>query len=107
MLALGGTEILLICAVIGGVIGYFKRNKTRKNGTLIGIILGVVGSIVTTVLLITFLFQSYLAMPVYAILGAWVRLPPGNGIGEMERKIPTLQKQVRRNTNTTKQVRTS
>lgn len=72
MFALGGTEILLICAVIGGVIGYFKRNKNKKNGTLTGVILGVVGSIAIAVLLTIFLFQSYLAIPVYSILGAWL-----------------------------------
>ncbi|SEW45858.1 hypothetical protein SAMN05428988_6154 [Chitinophaga sp. YR573] len=72
MFQLGGSELLLICAIIGGVVGYFKRNKNRKNGALIGIILGVVGSIAITILLITFLFQSYLAMPVYAIFGAWL-----------------------------------
>lgn len=72
MFALGGIEILLICAIIGGVVGYFKRNKGKKNGALIGIILGVVGAIVINILLVTFLFQSYLAIPVYAILGAWL-----------------------------------
>ncbi|SHN40415.1 hypothetical protein [Chitinophaga sp. CF418] len=72
MFALGGTEILLICSIIGGVIGYFKRNKNRKNGALIGIILGILGSIVVNILLITFVFQSYFAIPVYAVLGAWL-----------------------------------
>ncbi|UPK66680.1 hypothetical protein [Chitinophaga filiformis] len=72
MFALGGTEILLICAIIGGVIGYFRRVKNRKNGALIGIILGMVGAVVVNILLITFVFQSYFAIPVYAILGAWL-----------------------------------
>ncbi|PWV46481.1 hypothetical protein [Chitinophaga sp. S165] len=71
MFFLGGTEVLLICTIIGGVFGYFRRNKSRKNGALIAIILGVVGSLAVNLLLLTFLFQSYLAMPVYAILGAW------------------------------------
>jgi uncharacterized membrane protein YeaQ/YmgE (transglycosylase-associated protein family) len=71
MLLLGGTEILLICAIIGGVVGYFRRSKNKRNGALAGIILGIAGSIVMTLLLITFVFQSYLAMPVYAVFGAW------------------------------------
>lgn len=72
MFALGGLEILLISAILGGVVGYFKRIKNKKNGALIGIILGIVGAIVTNLLLITFVFQSYLAIPVYAIFGAWL-----------------------------------
>jgi uncharacterized membrane protein YeaQ/YmgE (transglycosylase-associated protein family) len=72
MLVLGGSEILLICAILGGVVGYFRRNKSRKNGALVGIILGVVGSLITNVLLVSFVFQSYLAIPVYAIFGAWL-----------------------------------
>ena len=72
MFALGGLEILAICTIVGGVIGYFLRKKNRKNGTLIAIILGLLGSIVVNFLLLTFLFQSLLAIPVYAILGAWL-----------------------------------
>jgi uncharacterized membrane protein YeaQ/YmgE (transglycosylase-associated protein family) len=70
MFMLGGSEILVICAIIGGIIGYFKRNKKQKNGALVGIILGFVGAIVVTLLLSTFVFQSYFLIPVYAIIGA-------------------------------------
>jgi uncharacterized membrane protein YeaQ/YmgE (transglycosylase-associated protein family) len=70
MFMLGGSEILLICAVIGGIIGYFRRNKRQKNGALIGIILGFVGAIVVTLLLSRFVFQSYFLIPVYSIIGA-------------------------------------
>ncbi len=72
MFALGGIEILLICTIIGGVFGYFRRNKNKKNGALIAIVLGVIGAVAVNLLLLTFVFQSYLAMPVYAILGAWL-----------------------------------
>ena len=72
MFAFGGSELLLICTIIGGVVGYFKRNKNKKYGALIGIILGVVGSVVMNLIGITFIIQSYLAIPVYSILGAWL-----------------------------------
>jgi uncharacterized membrane protein YeaQ/YmgE (transglycosylase-associated protein family) len=70
MFRLGGSEILLICAIIGAIIGYFKRNKKQKNGALVGIVLGFVGAIVVTLLLSTFVFQSFFLIPVYAIIGA-------------------------------------
>jgi len=72
MFMLGGLEILFICAIIGGIFGYFRRNKSRKYGTLIAVILGIVGAIVMNLLLVTFVFQSILAIPVYALLGAWL-----------------------------------
>ena len=70
MFMLGGSEILVICAIIGGIIGYFKRNKRQKNGGVVGIILGLVGAIAVTLLLSKFVFQSLLLIPVYAIIGA-------------------------------------
>lgn len=70
MTMLGGSEILLISAIIGGVTGYYKRNKRQKNGALVGVILGFVGAIAVTFLGSTFLFQSYLLIPVYSIIGA-------------------------------------
>ena len=70
MFMLGGSEILVICAIIGGLIGYFRRNKRQKNGALVGIILGLVGAIAVTLLLSKFVFQSLLLIPVYAIIGA-------------------------------------
>jgi uncharacterized membrane protein YeaQ/YmgE (transglycosylase-associated protein family) len=70
MFMLGGSEILVICAIIGGIIGYFKRNKRQKNGALVGIVLGFVGAIAVTLLLSTFVFQSYYLIPVYSIIGA-------------------------------------
>jgi len=72
MFMLGGLEILFICAIIGGIFGYFRRNKSRKYGALIAVILGIVGAIVMNLLLVTFVFQSILAIPVYALLGAWL-----------------------------------
>ena len=69
---LGGSEILVICAIIGGIIGYSKRNRKQKNGALVGIILGLVGAIAVTLLLSRFVFQSLFLIPVYAIIGAWL-----------------------------------
>lgn len=67
---LGGSEILVISAIIGGIIGYFKRNKRQRNGALTGIILGFVGAIVVTLLLSRFVFGSIFLIPVYSIVGA-------------------------------------
>ncbi len=69
---IGGMELLVICALIGGVSGYFFRNKNSKNGKAIGILLGIVGALLVTFLLVTYVLQSYFLMPVYAILGAWL-----------------------------------
>ena len=70
MFMLSPLELLVICSVIGGIIGYFKRNKRQKNGALVGIILGFVGAIVVTLLLSNFVFQSFFLIPVYSIIGA-------------------------------------
>ncbi|MCS3795155.1 DUF5518 domain-containing protein [Niastella sp. OAS944] len=67
---LGGSEMLVISAIIGGIIGYFKRNKRQRNGALAGIILGFVGAIVVTLVLSKFVFGSIFLIPVYAIAGA-------------------------------------
>jgi len=69
---LGGMELLVICALLGGVCGYFFRNKSSKNGKLTGVLLGVVGALVITYILVTYVLQSYFLMPVYAVLGAWL-----------------------------------
>jgi uncharacterized membrane protein YeaQ/YmgE (transglycosylase-associated protein family) len=71
-MGLGGLEILVICGLIGGVVGYFLRTKSNKNGALIGVLLGVSGALFMTWLLVTILVASYLLMPVYAIFGSWL-----------------------------------
>lgn len=72
MIMLGGLEILAICGLIGGVTGYFFRNKDWKNGAVIGVLLGIVGALFTTWLLEMLIYSSQLVMPVYAIAGAWL-----------------------------------
>lgn len=67
---LGGLEILAICAIMGGLLGIAFRDK--KRGAWVGFVVGAVGAIITTYLLIELIFASYLAMPVYAILGSWL-----------------------------------
>lgn len=69
---LGGMEILCICALIGAIFGYFFRDKAKENSTLIGIVLGLIGSVLMNLLLLNILFQSYIAMPIYAIFGVWL-----------------------------------
>lgn len=69
---LGGAELMLLCVILGGVFGYIFRSKKRKNAGLIGVILGAVGAIFCCWLLTSFVFGSYLVMPLYAIFGAWL-----------------------------------
>ncbi len=69
---LGGAELMVICVFLGGIFGYIFRSKKKKNSALLGIILGVTGSIVTCWLLTSFVYGSYLVLPVYAIFGAWL-----------------------------------
>jgi len=69
---IGGSELLVICALIGAVTGYFCRNKNSKNGAVIGVVLGIIGGLVTSFLLAMFIYGSLIAMPLYAILGAWL-----------------------------------
>lgn len=71
MQSLSGIEILTISAIIGGITGYFIRNK-KITQPVLGIILGVVGSIVMSILLVSLVFQSLVAIPIYSIFGAWL-----------------------------------
>jgi len=69
---MGGLEILVVCGIIGGFVGYALRKKGSKNATIISIIVGVVGSCFMAWLLVTILIASYLLMPVYGAFGAWL-----------------------------------
>ena len=71
---LGGSEILVICGIIGGFVGYALRKKGSKNAAIISIIVGVVGSCFMTWLLTTILIASYLLMPLYGAFGAWLAM---------------------------------
>lgn len=68
---LGGLEILAISAILGGVLGIYFRNKTTTK-PILGIVLGVLGALMTSYLLVEFVFASTLAVPVYSILGSWL-----------------------------------
>lgn len=71
MTQVGGIELLALCSIAGGGIGYFIRNKATTTPVL-GIVLGVLGAIITSILLIQFVFQSIFALSVYSALGAWL-----------------------------------
>ncbi|HEY8934319.1 MAG TPA: hypothetical protein VIM65_03830 [Cyclobacteriaceae bacterium] len=71
---LGGLEILAICGIIGGFVGYALRKKGSKNATIISIVVGIIGACFMTWLLVTILIASYLLMPVYGAFGAWLAL---------------------------------
>lgn len=71
---LGGLEILVICGIIGGFVGYALRKKGSKNATIISIIVGVIGACFMTWLLTTILIASFLLMPIYGALGAWLAM---------------------------------
>ena len=70
-LEFGFTELLLIGSVIGATVGYFSRNKARKNAALIGAGLGIGGAIVINYIFLNFVFASQLAVPVYSAFGGW------------------------------------
>ncbi len=70
MFTLGGLEILVLCSIIGGVVGVFFRDKKRR--AWVGFVLGVAGAILTSLLLVEFVWASYIALPVYAVLGSWL-----------------------------------
>ena len=65
-------EMLFICAILGGIQGYLFWKKQATNKVVLGIILGIIGSVLMTYVLVQFLFQSLILMPVYAIFGAWL-----------------------------------
>ncbi len=67
---LGGLEVLALSTVIGGISGYFFKNK--EQSALGSITLGLFGGLITTYLLATFLLTSDIAMPFYGILGSWL-----------------------------------
>ena len=67
---MGGLEILVISTVVGGVLGYFFRSKKVKP--IIGILLGLTGAAIMGYVLTELVFQSILAIPVYAIFGSWL-----------------------------------
>jgi|GEM_PF-2202733 len=66
---LGGLEILVICTIIGGVLGIFFRDKRRAKW--LGFVLGAFGAMITSYVLVQFVFQSLFAIPIYSILGSW------------------------------------
>ena len=65
-----GLEILVGCALLGGLLGITFRDKKQK--AIVGFVVGLVGAVITTFALVQFVFQSYLAMPVYAVFGSWL-----------------------------------
>lgn len=67
---LGGLELLVLCAIIGGIAGIFFRDKSKSKW--IGFALGFVGAIIVSYMLVLFVFQSYIAIPFYSILGSWL-----------------------------------
>ena len=67
---MSGLEILIVCSVLGGLLGITFRDKKRKPW--VGFVVGAIGSAITTFILVQTVFQSYLAMPVYSILGSWL-----------------------------------
>lgn len=68
---MGGLEILVLCSIIGGVLGLFVfRDKNVK--AWIAFSLGAVGAALTSFMLVSILFASYLAIPVYSVLGSWL-----------------------------------
>ena len=70
MYMLGGLEILILCAIIGGIAGIFFRDKSKSGW--VGFVLGFVGAILVSYILVQTVFQSYLAIPFYSILGSWL-----------------------------------
>ena len=66
---LGGSEVLLLSGIIGGVAGLFFRNKSKSRW--IGFGLGFVGAIFTTYIMILFIPQFYQAYPFSSILASW------------------------------------
>jgi hypothetical protein len=67
---LGGLEILVICSIIGGVLGIFFRDKNRS--AWIGFVIGAVGAAVTSYVLVETVFASFIAIPFYSLLGSWL-----------------------------------
>jgi hypothetical protein len=67
---LGGLEILIICSIIGGILGIFLRDKSRS--AWIGFALGAVGAAVTSYVLVQTVFASFIAIPFYSLLGSWL-----------------------------------
>lgn len=81
LMMIGGTQFLMltglfgsgsslgITIMIGAISGYFFRDK---NGKLTGVILGIVGAFLITLLLSHLVLEGMLFMPAYVILGAWL-----------------------------------
>lgn len=68
---MGGLEILVVSSLIGGILGYFFRSKSKNISPLAGIVLGFIGAVIMGFVLVEILFKSLLAVPFYAIFGAW------------------------------------
>jgi hypothetical protein len=69
---MSGIEVLVICGIIGGVIGYFSKKGLNSKPVYVRIIVGVVAACFITWLLTTYVAQSILLMPLYGALGAWL-----------------------------------
>ena len=67
---MGGLEILVLGAIIGGILGIFFRDKRRA--AWVGFALGAIGAMVTSYVLVELVFASLLLIPVYSVLGSWL-----------------------------------
>ena len=72
MMVLGGIEILVLSMIIGAILGYFFRDKSKNVKPIVGVGLGALGALIVGYVLVMVLFKSYIAMPVYAIFGSWL-----------------------------------
>lgn len=72
MSMLGASEILFIAAFVGAVSGYFFRPKENKKAVLLGVVLGAIGGMLVSYLLLTYLMSGLRIGIGYAILGSWL-----------------------------------
>jgi len=64
-----GSEVLIVSGIVGGVSGILFRDKSKSKW--IGFVLGFIGGIITTLILLYFIFKTYIAILLYSILGSW------------------------------------
>ena len=70
MFNLGAIEVLAICAILGGILGIYFRDKSKSKW--IGILLGVIGACITSVIFIKYVFTGFIAIPLYSLIGSWL-----------------------------------